>query len=123
MKQENTYKVVPLEFNFTVNSQVLPKLNSLLPPGLNPFVEAGLTYYIWQSSGKTTDNRFGWTDVDVWEDGWDFFEIGLNLGLGAEYYFKPNLAVSASLKRYIVFDKDFNFWNWQVGVTFTPKNE
>jgi len=47
----------------------------------------------------------------------------LNLGLGAEYYFKPNLAATASLKRYIVFDKKLTFWNWQVGVTFVPKKD
>ena len=54
---------------------------------------------------------------------WDFFEIGLNLGFGAEYYFKPNLAATACLKRYIVFDKKLDFWNWQVGVTFSPKKD
>ena len=47
--------------------------------------------------------------------------LGLDFGLGVEYYIKPDLAIQGGIKRFIVWGKDFDFWNYQLGVTFSGK--
>jgi|GEM_PF-1819327 len=100
------YRLIPVDLNVTANFSAFPSLSASLPSKLNPYAEAGLTYLIWSAKSK-----------------WDFFEAGFNLGLGAEYYVQPNIAVAGGLKRYIFFKSHpkLDFWNWQVGVSFYPK--
>jgi len=109
------YNVIPIELNVTANSEFFNQVFSNLNPEVRPYIEGGLVYYIWKESDTNSNG-------DSWEGGWDYFELGLNFGLGVEYDIKPNLAVQGSIKKYIVFfGKDFDFWNYQVGLTFLSK--
>jgi len=111
------YRLIPLDLNITANFSAFPNLSASLPPKLNPYAEAGLTYLIWSARSEFDSQFFGSGESDTH---WDFFEPGLNLGVGVDYFVQPNLAVSGGLKRYIFFKSQpkLGFWNWQVGVSF-----
>jgi len=113
------FRLIPVDLNVTANFGAFPNLSASLPSKLNPYAEAGLTYLLWSAKSEF-DSPFFKSESDTH---WDFFEPGLNLGLGAEYFVQPNLAVSGGLKRYIFFKSHpkLNFWNWQVGVSFYPR--
>jgi len=113
------FRLIPVDLNVTANFGAFPKLSPSLPSKLNPYAEAGLTYLLWSAKSEF-DSPFFKSESDTH---WDFFEAGLNLGLGAEYFVQPNLAVSGGLKRYIFFKSHpkLDFWNWQVGVSFYPR--
>lgn len=114
---ESSYRVIPLDLNVTANFSAFPNLQANLPPEFNPYAEAGLSYLIWSYKAKS-DSPFGRFESNT---DWDFFELGLNFGLGAEYLISPGVMVSGGLKRYFIFDSPLDFWNWQVGVSLYPK--
>ena len=100
-KRNYHWNIIPFEFNILANGDQFDIVKNNLPAGLNPFLETGLVYFIL--------NR---------ESHWDFFELGMDIGIGAEYELQPNLSLQAGLKRYIPFNKNFGFWDWRIGVVF-----
>jgi hypothetical protein len=118
-KSKIDVRLITLDLDATANLGSFSAFQGKFPAGLNPFVDAGFTYMIWEA----------------WDD-WDFFQAGLNIGIGAEYFVKPNVSLLLGLKRYIIFGgsvtgdfsgygyeasgSDLDFWNWQIGVTFYP---
>ncbi|MEM3170547.1 MAG: TRL domain-containing protein [Candidatus Nitrosotenuis sp.] len=116
-KTKNHLRLIPVDLNVTANFASFPQFQADLPEGLNPYAEAGLTYLVWSAKAEIN------SPVDSYktDEDWDFFEIGLNLGLGAEYFVRSNLSLWGGLKRYIIIGKELDFWNWQVGVSFYPR--
>ncbi len=116
-RYESSIRVIPVDLNVTANFNAFPDVQSSLPSELNPYAEAGLTYMI-ASFKEKVDADFGRYESNT---DWDFFELGLNFGLGAEYLVSPGIMVSAGVKRYFIFDSALDYWNWQVGVSLYPK--
>ncbi len=114
---ETGTRMISVDLNVTANFGAFPDLQASLSPKLNPYAEAGLTYMISSFKAKSS-SRFGGFDSG---SDWDFFEPGLNLGLGAEYLVSPGIMISGGLKRYFIFDSPLDSWNWQVGVNLYPK--
>jgi hypothetical protein len=116
-------KMIPVDIDVAVNREAIPGLANMLPKAFCPYIEAGLSYYIWNSGSDWTYNYGGSSHTTSSESPVDWFELGANLGVGFDCAVTKNVCVTTGVKRYFLFtnqDYKMSFLSWQLGLTFRP---